>query len=56
MAHECHFRSNRCFACSSRLQTRVQELGVAGVIVHTHELSAEDLERGGVGELLPSNI
>ena len=52
MAHECHFRSNMCFAHSSLLQTRVQELGVGGVMVHTHELNAEKLEWGGVGELL----
>ena len=52
MAHECHFRSNMCFARSSLLQTRGQELGDAGVTVHTHELGAENLEWGGAGELL----
>ena len=26
------------------LKTRGQELGIAGVMVHTHELSAENLE------------
>ena len=47
---ECHFLSNMCSARSSLLQTRGQELGVAGVMVHTHELSAESIEWGGVGE------
>ena len=56
MAHECHFRSNMCFAHSSVLQTRVQALGVAGVMVHTREPSAENLEWGGVRELLASMI
>ena len=52
MAHECHLHSNMCFTRSSLLQTRVQELGVTGVMVHTHELSGENLEWGGVGDLL----
>ena len=52
MAPECHSLSNTCFARSSLLKTRGQELGVAGVMVHTHELSAENLEWEGVGEIL----
>ena len=43
-AHDCHSLSNMCFTRSSLLQIRGQELGVAGVMVHIHELSAENVE------------
>ena len=46
MAHECHSRSNMCFARSGLADPSPR------TVCHTHELSAENLEWGGVGELL----
>ena len=40
-----------CFARSSLFRTRVQELGLAGVMLHTHEPGAGHLEWKGVGGL-----
>ena len=52
MVHECHSLSNTFFARSLLSQIRVQELDVVVIMMRTHELSAENLKWGGVGELL----